>query len=172
MFKSRLLVSAVALAALAGCEPTTEQLVKQGKPIEKVYPSKAGVTVGQMQNDFTDCEIEAAQRVPQQMTIGTTPTYTTPLSTQCVNNGYSVSCNTTGGQTYGGQTYSYDANAGLRGKAEAQCLIRSGYSLATIPKCPEGANVRPVLAQLYPLSTNTCYVSDAEGNYAFTEAVR
>jgi len=124
----------VALVVVAACEPTTQQLVKQGKPLELIHPAKPGVTAGRMQSEFTDCEIEAAQRVPQQMAIGTTPTYTTPVQTQCVNYGYSVSCQTTGGQTYGGNTYSYDANDGLRSKAEAQCLYRRGYRFTTVPK--------------------------------------
>lgn len=161
-----------ALVLVAACEPTTQQLVKQGKPLELIHPAKPGVTAGRMQSDFTDCKIEAAQRVPQQMTIATTPTYTTPVQTQCVNYGYSVNCQTTGGQTYGGDTYSYDANVSLRAAAEAQCLSRNGYRLTTVPKCPVGAKTKPIREQLYALSANTCYVATAEGSYSLTEAVR
>ncbi|TCM85540.1 hypothetical protein [Rhodovulum steppense] len=172
MFSTRVLFGSTALMLAAACQPTTEQLVKQGKPIELIYPTKSGVTAAGRQKDFTNCRIEAAQRVPQHTMTRTTPTYTTPIQTQCYNYGYTVSCNTTGGQTYGGNTYTYDANLELRAAAEAQCLHRKGYTLTTIPKCPPGEKTKPVREQLYALSRNTCYVADEKGNYAVTEKLR
>ncbi|MCT4370066.1 hypothetical protein CLG85_006850 [Yangia mangrovi] len=172
MVFSRVLAGACALSLLAACEPTTAQLVTQGKPIDIVYPVKAGVTAGQLQNDVTDCQIEAAQRVPQQILTTTTPTHSTPAETQCVTKGKTVTCTTTGGEIYGGETYSYDANEGLRARAEGQCLSGKGYRLATIPKCPAGDATRPVMSQLYPLSAATCYLPGAGGSYAVTEALR
>lgn len=165
-------LGALSMILMAGCVPTTESLVKQGKPIEKIYPAKSGVTVGRMQNDFLNCQIEAAQRVPQNMSVATTPSYTTPVQTQCYSTGYGgVNCRQTGGQTYGGQTYSYDANANLRSSAEAQCLVRSGYRLATIPPCPATAKIKPPKAELYKLSATTCYIAAEDGSYAITEYV-
>ncbi len=149
---------------------TTAELVKQGKPIEKYYPVKKGVTANSYDNDWLNCEIEAAQRVPQNMTIGTTPVYSTPVQTQCYSTGYGgVSCTQTGGQTYGGHTYSYDANSELRGEAQRQCLTRSGYRSVMIPKCSPNAKVRPVSDKIPPLSAGTCYVADEKGSYALTE---
>lgn len=160
----------ISLVLLGACVPTTESLVKQGKPIEKIYPVKSGVTLAKMQNDFLNCEIEAAQRVPQSVQVATTPRYTTPVQTQCYSTSYGgVNCYQTGGQTYGGNAYSYDANANLRTSAEAQCIGRTGYQLATIPACPKTAKIKPPKAELYKLSATTCYIGDDDGNYAVTE---
>jgi hypothetical protein len=152
---------------------TTEDLVKQGKPVEQYYPVKKGVTIDKYNDDWLNCEIEAAQRVPQNMSIGTTPTYRTPVQTQCYSTGYGgVSCNQTGGQIYGGNTYSYDANSNLRVEAQRQCLSRQGYRLTTIPKCSPDAKVHPATQVLPALSTGTCYVADKDGSYGMTEQSR
>lgn len=172
MVFSRVLAGACALSVLAACEPTTAQLVTQGKPIDIVYPVTSGVTAARLQNDTTDCQIEAAQRVPPQILTTTTPTRSSPTETQCVTKGNTVTCTTTGGEIYGGETYSYDANESLRARAEAQCLSGRGYKLATIPKCPEAYATRPVHSQFYPLSAATCYLPGAGGSYAVTEMLR
>jgi hypothetical protein len=149
---------------------TTSQLVKQGKPIEKFYPFKKGVTIESYDNDWLNCKIEAAQRVPQNTVIDTTPVYRAPVRTQCYSTGYgNVNCTQTGGQTYGGDTYSYDANTDLRIDAHKQCMIRSGYRSVNIPKCSSEAKIRPMSERLPPLSAGTCYVADKEGNYSITE---
>ena len=173
MLKLSVLVSAAAFVFVAGCQVTTEDLVKQGKPIEKIYPTKKGVTVAKYEDDFLDCKIEAAQRVPQNMAIGTTPVYRTPVQTQCYSTGYGgVTCNQTGGQTFGGNTYSYDANDGIRSEAQLQCLARQGYRTTLIPKCSPDAKTRPVSTTLPPLSAGTCYIGDEKGNYDITEQSR
>jgi hypothetical protein len=173
MLCSRLILSAAALLFVTGCEMTTADMVKQGKPIEKVYPVKKGVTVDRYDNDWLNCKIEAAQRVPQNMSIGTTPIYRTPVQTQCYSNGYGgATCTQTGGQTYGGDTYSYDANTKLRVDAQKQCLSRMGYRSAMIPKCSPSANIRQVSNTLPPLSAGTCYVADEKGSYAITEQTK
>lgn len=170
MLKSRFVFTTITILLASGCQMSTEALVKQGKPIQKYYPVKQGVTVDRLKNDWLNCEIEAAQRVPQNIAVGTTPTYTTPIQTQCYSTGYGgVRCTQTGGQTYGGQSYTYDANAKLRVAAQQQCLARSGYQNVQIPKCSSGANVKPISNILPALSSGTCYVSDENGNYAITE---
>lgn len=170
MFSPRIVLLGTALLFAAGCEMTTADLVKQGKPIEKYYPVKKGVTDEMYENDWLNCKIEAAQRVPQNVVTGVTPVYRTPVQTQCYSTGYgNVNCTQTGGQTYGGDVYSYDANATLRVDATKQCLTRSGYRTAMIPKCSPDAKVRPVGNTMPPLSAGTCYIADADGNYAVTE---
>lgn len=170
MLSSRLLVSVTAILLAAGCQMTTADLVKQGKPIEKIYPVKKGVTSEIYENDWLNCQIEAAQRVPQNITIGTTPVYRTPVQTQCYATGYGRStCTQTGGQTYGGDTYSYDANKELRVAAQKQCMTRSGYRETTIPKCLPDAKIRKASEKLPPLSAGTCYIADENGGYAITE---
>jgi hypothetical protein len=173
MFSARLLFSAAFVLIAGGCQMTTADLVKQGKPIEKFYPVKKGVTADSYENDWLNCKIEAAQRVPQNMSIGTTPVYRSPVQTQCYSTGYGgARCTQTGGQTYGGNTYSYDANAELRLEAQNQCLTQSGYRSTLIPKCSPDAKIREVGNKLPPLSAGTCYVADENGSYAITEQTK
>lgn len=173
MFRLRAPVGVAIVLLVSGCQMTTADLVSQGKPIEKIYPVKSGVTIDRYNDDILNCEVEAANRVPQNMSVGTTPVYRTPVRTHCYSTGYGgVNCTQTGGQTYGGHAYSYDANAGLRVRAQQQCLERLGYRVATIPKCPPNAKVRPVSTKLPPLSAGTCYVAYDKGEYDITEQVK
>jgi hypothetical protein len=155
-----------ATVILAACQPT----------MQTVY-WRDGANVVQRQNDYTDCEIEAVNKVPTAMRVASTPTYTTPAyvsptNTSCYGYRYSVTCTTTsgtitGGQTYGGQVYSYDANEGLRSRVHGQCMARKGYSLITLPTCTKeqeklgvvkaGTQVLPSASQLL-CGTSTGYV--------------
>ena len=72
------------------------------------------MTAARLQNDMTDCQMEAAQWVPQHILTSTTPIRSSPAETQCVTKGNTVTCTTTGGEIYGRETHSYDANEGLR----------------------------------------------------------
>jgi hypothetical protein len=159
---------AVLASALVGCAPQTPyDKYKAGQPIQN-FPYKAGTTPAETQRTLTDCQIEAAQRVPQQMVVRTTPSYTTPVQTQCNRIGTQTFCNSTGGDTYGGQTYTSDANAGLRVQAFAQCMGDKGYRFVNVPACPMGTTAAnldksPVLR---PFSRNTCYFVTESGQSA------
>lgn len=123
------------------------------KPEETAFAFRPNTTNQQKADHWLDCRIEAARAVPVSTQIGTTPTYTTPVTvspsyTNCTGYGASAICTTTGGyisggQLYGGQTYSYDANAELRESYQYQCMRKKGYSLVSLPVCsadqvPEG----------------------------------
>lgn len=109
---------------LSGCEvPPSE------------YIFKPNATVAQKDKDDFNCDLRAAQAVPSNMQVGITPTYTTPLTTSCYGGSNSVNCTTTGGQVYGGDVYSYDANSSLRSEYWAQCMIDKGYSGVDLPTC-------------------------------------
>lgn len=159
---------AVLVSALVGCAPQTPyDRYKAGQPIQN-FPYKAGTTPAETQRSVTDCQIEAAQRVPQQMVIQTTPSYTTPVQTQCNQIGTQTFCNSTGGDAYGGQTYTSDANAGLRVQAFAQCMGDKGYRFMNVPACPMGTTAAdldksPVLRSF---SRNTCYFLTESGQSA------
>ncbi len=145
-----------ALISMAACVPTNE-----------VYLYKPGASVARADSDLFDCRINAARMVPTDTQIATTPRYTTPVQTQCYNIGYSVQCHSTGGQTYGGNTYSYDANQDLRARYLAQCLASKGYSATEIPACdakkvPAGTLEMLRGKQRAP-SENACYVPITEG---------
>ena len=127
-----LVLGFVSAGLLAGCGPQmNENYAYKPKPTTK----------GQKAKDLLDCGVKASQAVPTDNRIASTPTYTTPVScntygTVSTYGGFgSYGGNTycTGGQTYGGQTYSYDANAGLRDKVYTQCMAEKGYLTTTFP---------------------------------------
>ena len=163
---------------LVGCVSsamTPYQAYKAGKPFPMFY--KAGVGFAQIKNDNTNCQIDAAQRVPVQTQISQTPTYTTPVQTTCNSYGtgfgvgYGVStsaqtfCTQSGGQTYGGTIQSYDANAGLRSQATLQCMANKGYRYVNIAACPSGVDLSGQANErvVRPLTATTCYQMSAEG---------
>jgi len=55
------------------------------------------------------------------------------MTVQC--NEFTNSCSAYGGNTYGGQTYSVDANAGLRQNVIQQCMAKRGWQLVNLPPC-------------------------------------
>ena len=123
------------VAALAACVDTT--------PVELSW--RQGVSVSKLKSDSLNCEMAATRAVPINNQVGVTPTYRTPVYqnpsyTSCYGGTYSVSCTTTGGgfsggQTYGGQVYTYDANSGLRESYFNQCMAQRGYSPISIRPC-------------------------------------
>ena len=161
--------SFVVFLGLMGCvaAQTPYEQYQAGVPL-RAYPYKAGVSFARIDSDRTDCQIEAAQRVPQNIVVSTTPSYSTPVQTTCNQIGTQTFCNQTGGQTYGGQTTSSDANAGLRVRAYGQCMANKNYRFVDIPACPQGVdlssqNNEPVLR---PLSRTTCYQIYPSGGFA------
>lgn len=112
-------------ALMSACMPTQPYTVAW----------REGATAAQADSAQTDCLIEAANRVPQSTQAYTTPVYRSPSNVQCTTYGNYVSCHDYGGQVYGGQTRTYDANAELRRKATEQCLAKRGFSVVSIPVC-------------------------------------
>jgi len=137
--------------SLFGCTSQTVQ-----------YAYKSSTTVAQKDKDALECEVLASRTVGQNVQIGTTPTYTTPIQTNCYTIGNSVQCNTTGGQIFGGNTYSYDANAGLRSDVARQCLLDRGYTITPIPACPTSQTTPEIKqalnGQLQAPGPNACAV--------------
>ncbi len=105
------------------------------------------------------------------MQVGVTPTYVTPIQTNCYNYGYSVSCTTTGGDVYGGQTYSYDANAKLRDRVVGQCMEDLGYQAISLEQCPPGVleKAGPVAPRMPAVANNSCAAKLPNGNWVILE---
>lgn len=147
---------------LCACLPTTES-----------YLYKDGGTVSRTDTDYFECELAAARGVPQDTRVGTTPVYSTPVQTNCYNIGYSVQCNTTGGQVYGGDTYTYDANSELRASYFARCLVARGYNVIDLPKCDSSKVPEELLRKLSgkqrPPREDACYlpVTSRAGNVVY-----
>ena len=81
-----------------------------------------------------ECEVAAAQSVPVSNQVSTTPTFTTPV-TCSPGFGGSVTCN--GGQTFGGNVVTHDANLDLRVRLESQCMANKGYTVRYLPNCTD-----------------------------------
>lgn len=161
--------SLVTIIGLVGCgaPQTLYDQYQAGIPL-RAFAYKAGVGWSEIDRDKTNCEIEAAQRVPQNISVQTSPSYSTPTQTYCNQIGTQTLCNTTGGQTYGGQTTSSDANAGLRVRAYAQCMAGKNYRFVDIPACSAGTDLSSQNNEtvLRPLSRTTCYQASPSGGYA------
>lgn len=172
MIKNLIIITSCALFLLAGCAVTKQsayQNFKAGKPLSNL-PYKTGATQKTLNRDSTDCQVEAVQKVPQHQILHSTPSFKTNTQTYCNNIGGQVLCNTTGGQTIGGNTYTEDANSGLRNKVFYQCMADKNYRYVNLQPCPEGANIGHKNAGLPPLSKTTCYRVNASqftevGNY-------
>lgn len=85
-------------------------------------------------SDRTDCEVEAAQTVPSNTQVRTTPSFTTPTYVDC----YGGFCSVTGGDQVGGKTYSVDTNKDLRDRVMRQCMAKRGWQVVTLPYCGAG----------------------------------
>ena len=90
----RLLTASLLL--LAGCVATSE-------PYNVAWME--GASKPKRAADITECEVQALRDVPQALTVNTTPVFQTPSNVQCIRYGNLVNCQNTGGQVYGGQTY-------------------------------------------------------------------
>ncbi len=126
----------ISAVLVLGCVPTEPY----------TFAWREGATSSQANSAGTDCEIEAANRVPQSVQAYTTPIYRTPSNVQCNTIGTYVSCQEYGGQVYGGQTKTYDANAELRFKAVQQCLARKGFGMVSIPVCTKDQAAQGVVS--------------------------
>jgi hypothetical protein len=153
MKKLLLLVLAAFTPALSGCDDGT---------VTRAY--REGVSYYQLEQMLTSCQVYAAQQVPANIRTSTTPAYTTPVQTYCNNIGGFTSCNSTGGQTYGGDTYSTDVNSSLRAKVLNQCYAQNGIGYYTFSPCtPEAAADFKPSSNLPKLQQNTCTIA-LQGN--------
>lgn len=147
----RLLIVAC-LAAATGCTPTS-------------FWYKAGASTSKLNSDFVNCRVRAAQSVPVNTQVRTTPTYVTPGQTNCYSTGYTTQCNTYGGQVHGGQTYSYDSNEKLRNEVVAQCMAQMGYQSISLPNCSkeQAKNMKPY-TNLPTVKESSCVVQTKSGS--------
>lgn len=99
------------ILALAACVP------------QQMLFDKPGMAPGSGQDDLTDCQVEALQKVPPNNTDRRIPGLAPTTYTTCT--GYSCTS-----QTYGsaGRTYSVDENASLRDRVTIQCMQKKGYT--------------------------------------------
>lgn len=127
---------------------------------------KEGASPAKINDAATNCAVQAARTVPQNPQIGQTPIYTTPMQTSCYGTSY-VTCTTTGGNIYGGNLYTYDANSGLRDAVMSQCMAKRGYQSVELALCSQrvaNAVTEVDFATLPKLTKETCLI-DMGGSY-------
>ncbi len=79
MIKKSLFITGVVFLGLSGCaEQTIYDRYKAGLPAENVL-YLAGATEASRNRDVTNCQVYAAQQVPQNQVIRTSSSYTTPV---------------------------------------------------------------------------------------------
>jgi len=125
----------LALATITGCE--TYSTVSN-------FAYRPNTTIAQKDRHSFDCEVEANRKVPTNTQVRSTPGYVTPVYTSC----YGYSCTSTGGQTVGGGTYSYDTNSDLRFEYMGRCLQEKGYTIVSVPTCLPGRVPESLASQL------------------------
>jgi hypothetical protein len=111
---------------LVGCAPSTA-----------TYHWKQGASMALLNDDLLTCKATAARDIPVDTRVEQTPIMQTPIQTICKPGGTpgETVCTTTGGEIYGGDVYSYDANAKLRGDYFGRCMRGKGYGVAEVPLC-------------------------------------
>jgi hypothetical protein len=138
-------------------------LVASCVPVEIYY--REDVPYARLSRDLTACEVSAAQQVPVNTQVGSTPVYQTPVQTNCYNVGTTVQCTTTGGDIYGGDVYSFDANADLRSRVTAQCMADRSYRRVSLPRCTAAQieTARPTTNRLPVLGPGACVAPAGRG---------
>jgi hypothetical protein len=139
--------------------PTLISKYEAGESIQAFY--RANASWSDVSTGITNCEVYAAQQVPPNLQMQTSPTFNTPATTFCNQIGSQVFCNTTGGKTVGGDVSSYDANSDLRSRVFSQCMASTGHVYATLRPCPEGAKISWP-GRLPPLTDRVCYKPTSE----------
>jgi len=158
--------------AKAACSLLLGALVGCAGPVNFWY--RAGAVPNASNAALLQCRIDAANMVPINTQLATTPQYRTPVTTNCHNYGGSIQCNQSGGQVFGGQTYSYDANSDLRGQYANQCMNNQGYSYIQLRRCGERdlTGGIPQYSTLPSLSSNACAYESGQNDFVFINPPR
>lgn len=142
-----LLISA-AFGLLAGCLPVD------------VY-HKTGASLARLQADETACQVKALKEVPVNKMTRITPPRTLPRQI-CNDDG---ECRVVYVEI-GGEVETYDANAPLREKYEAQCMADKGYAQVELPICEKRPDTLP--GTVPALNQDSCAVRTKTGYRALT----
>lgn len=140
------------LLLLAGCTPLS------------IYHQE-GVAVTRMQSDLLACEVAAVNNVPVSTQLRREPPIFVPGQRVCRRDGR---CYFRDGYYVEGRLYTVDANRGLRGRVQAQCMADKGYDPVSLPQCSSGVarQVPPGATQILPpLTDKSCVVKNNDGTW-------
>lgn len=126
---------------------------------------REGETVARMQQETTECQVQALKDAPVANQVRQSPPVYWPGRTYCDGRGH---CYRTGGWWEPGRVYTVDVNEGLRNRVEAQCMARKGFRPVSLPPCKQ-AQKSSVPAtrttKLPPLGSNSCFVKFDDGSF-------
>ncbi|MBB94000.1 MAG: hypothetical protein CML68_05250 [Rhodobacteraceae bacterium] len=133
-------------------------------PLSTYY--KPGVDVARLETDTTDCQVTAAQEVPPNNQLRSTPSFFYPGTAYCGAGGCFY------GNPYWSESYVYtiDVNEPLRRKVTDQCMGDKGYAPVRIPLCPVGLSIPSGRTERLPvLGPNSCAFRNGDGSYQILE---
>ena len=109
---------------LAGCASNPERL--------RIH--KTGSTSAERTLAHDNCKIASIKEIPQTQAVVTSPSYSSPGTTQCSTNYGVTTCNQVGALNVPSSTSSYDVNAVLRKRFIIRCLNSKGFSVIPISR--------------------------------------
>jgi len=128
------------LLALSACVPSSS-----------IYYAE-GVAVTTREADEARCEGAAFSEHPVRSQTRYTPRRYVPPQEICDRTG---NCVLSEGYFEGGEPYTVDVNAEARRASLRACMIERGYTRITLPRCEDGATVRPT-GVMAPLQESSC----------------
>ena len=131
---------------------------------------RPGASVARMQTDQTQCQVRALKQAPVANQIRQRPPIYFPGRQICSASG----CYYSPGYWMGGGYYTVDVNAGLRGRAEQQCMGAKGYQPVTVPLCAPGIKSQVVAQQtrtLPPLTEQSCSIRYDDGSWQIVNPI-
>ena len=126
---------------------------------------KPGVSVTQMQDDTTRCEVEALRDAPVANQVRQRPPIYFPGQRFCNSMGQ---CGYTQGYWVQGSVYTVDVNRDLRARVTDMCMARKGYQPVSLPPCSQSvAAAAPAQAttRLPQIEPNSCVIRYDSGNW-------
>ncbi|WP_299660754.1 hypothetical protein [uncultured Ruegeria sp.] len=132
-------------------------------PLSLYY--REGESVSRMQNETTNCQVQALKDAPVANQVRQSPPVYWPGRTYCDGRGR---CYRNPGWWEPGRVYTVDVNQGLRNNVEAQCMAQKGYRPVSLPPCKQGVKSRVPPTRtttLPPLSSASCFVKFDDGSF-------
>ena len=123
-----------------------------------------GASIAARDRDQAQCQAEARRDLPVQLITRVTPRQFHPGIRQCDAAG---TCTVSAPYWTGGQPYSVDLNEEARAGAETACMAARGYTLISLPACPQGTAVA-ASTTMAALSPETCLINRQNGALVVT----
>lgn len=123
-----------------------------------------GAAIAMRDRDLAQCQAQARRDLPERIVTRYTPRRFHPGIPQWTAAGIR-----TLSPPYwtGGQPYDVDLNEAARAGAETACMAARGYTLISLPACPQGAAIAAATT-MAPLTPETCLLTRQNGALVVT----